>query len=123
MAGVSHLGEDTKGKKTPRGSRHGMARSTHRPTSSSSHRLEDQDIDITYLTEDFIDLGDILAEQLQLQIPYKPLCNADPDRKGKACHPSEEPTGGIELEQKIADRMFRESPFSVLKGIKVKDSR
>lgn len=35
------------------------------------------DLDITYLSEDTIDLKAVLTEQLQLQVPFQPLCRED----------------------------------------------
>lgn len=37
-------------------------------------RTEGKDVDITFLNHDFIDLTEILAEQIQLKIPVQPLC-------------------------------------------------
>lgn len=36
---------------------------------------ESQDMDITYLTEDFIHLNDLVMEQIQLKLPFRPLCS------------------------------------------------
>jgi uncharacterized metal-binding protein YceD (DUF177 family) len=67
MAGVGHLDGNR-----PAGQNHGFAR--HAPTPSGE---SGKDLDITYLSENVIDLGDVLAEQLQLQIPFQPLCKTE----------------------------------------------
>jgi uncharacterized protein len=35
------------------------------------------DVDITYLSAQYIDLQEVLMEQLRLQIPFQPLCSED----------------------------------------------
>lgn len=42
-----------------------------------SEEIEDPTLDITYLTDDFIDIGEVVSEQIQLQIPFQPLCKSD----------------------------------------------
>jgi uncharacterized metal-binding protein YceD (DUF177 family) len=51
----------------------GLARNFHHANDDPSFS-ESRDIDITYLSTDYIDLRDVLAEQLQLQVPFQPLC-------------------------------------------------
>lgn len=53
------------------GESHGFARHAHDESNAS------QDIDITYLHGETIDLSDVLHEQVQLQIPFQPLCKED----------------------------------------------
>jgi uncharacterized protein len=72
MAGVGHLQE--KGK--PGGQNRGFARHAH-DESLDDPRNEAKDLDITYLSGDHIDLQEILTEQLQLQIPFQPLCRKE----------------------------------------------
>lgn len=50
----------------------GFARHEHEEQDPSLGVL--QDMDITHITVDTIDLADILKEQLHLQIPFQPLC-------------------------------------------------
>jgi uncharacterized protein len=71
MAGVGHLEE---GK--PAGQNKGFARHAH---DKEADRLAEsgKDLDITYLSEDFIDLKELVTEQLQLQVPFQPLCKKD----------------------------------------------
>lgn len=40
-----------------------------------STREPSEDIDIEFLDRDFIDLSDVVKEQLYLKIPFQPLCN------------------------------------------------
>ncbi|MEK6705999.1 MAG: DUF177 domain-containing protein [Bdellovibrionota bacterium] len=73
MAGVGFMHHPGK----PSGQNHGVAK--HRPAKQvqkASHHLvsENDDLDITYLSEDHLDLADVLGEQLQLQLPFQPLC-------------------------------------------------
>jgi uncharacterized protein len=64
LAGVSHIMESGK----PAGQIHGYSRHEHDASNDES------DLDISYLTNDSIDLADILSEQLRLRIPLQPLC-------------------------------------------------
>ena len=52
----------------------GLAKSAHEPLNPND---QFSDIDITYLEENFIDLSELVSEQLQLQVPFQPLCNKD----------------------------------------------
>jgi uncharacterized metal-binding protein YceD (DUF177 family) len=51
---------------------HGHSRHAHEEEDKSLGAL--QDVDITHITTDCIDLAEILKEQLHLQIPFQPLC-------------------------------------------------
>jgi len=68
MAGIAFLTKDG----NPRGRNVGHARHAH-----DWNLKADGDLDITYLAGDTIDLGDVLTEQLQLQVPFQPLCKED----------------------------------------------
>lgn len=68
MAGVGHIGAlDQK----PHGQIRGVSRPNH------SEEDSEKDLDITYISNETIDLADVLAEQLLLQIPFRPLCRSD----------------------------------------------
>jgi len=77
MAGVGHLKEQGK----PAGQNQGFARHAHQEQEEDDQFTNDEsetlgkDLDITYLPEDKIDLADVLSEQIQFQIPLRPLCN------------------------------------------------
>jgi len=89
MAGVGYLEKEGK----PDGQNQGKARHAHDWSADSrdSNDLEDdasapstllsesgdQSLDITYVPEDFIELKDVLKEQLQFHIPLQPLCRKD----------------------------------------------
>jgi uncharacterized protein len=71
MAGIAFMPD--KGDK-PSGQNHGYARHAHDETADDDSSKE---LDITYLSEDFVNLQDVLTEQLTLQIPFQPLCKED----------------------------------------------
>ena len=72
MAGVAHLqGEHAK----PTGQIKGYARHAHHREGGDEGVRGGYDLDITYLSNDFIDLSEVLTEQLRFQIPFQPLCS------------------------------------------------
>lgn len=73
MAGVGHLQQSGRDKGKPGGQNKGFARHAHDSDSDAASEAG-MDLDITYLSQDYIDLGEILTEQLRLQIPFQPLC-------------------------------------------------
>ena len=76
MAGVAHLHKldnDPHGVGKPMGQNQGFARHAHH-FADDDIVMEGKDVDITYLSHDYIDLGDVIGEQLQLQVPFQPLC-------------------------------------------------
>ncbi|MGK5089469.1 DUF177 domain-containing protein [Bdellovibrionota bacterium FG-2] len=105
MAGVGYLGEGGK----PAGQVQGFARHAHDMSSGEPG----QDLDITYITQDFIDLGELLTEQVQLQVPFQPLC--DEDCKGLCV------TCGTDLNSGRCGcaKIQKSSPFTVLKDLKL----
>lgn len=82
MAGIAHLqrpegrgdGRHAPGK--PVGQNAGFARHAHDEQMDLDVEAGN-DIDITYISNDFIDLGDVVTEQLTLQVPFQPLCKED----------------------------------------------
>ena len=50
------------------------------PEAESEHSLHEQDLGDLYVTEEILETDPILIEQLQLNVPMKPLCR--PDCKG-----------------------------------------
>ncbi|MEN9723836.1 MAG: hypothetical protein RJB38_1822 [Pseudomonadota bacterium] len=74
MAGIAHLDVDKQGRTTGKvvGKLQGRARHAHDFDGEGS---VNQDLDITYLSEEMIDLSSILTEQVQLLIPFQPLCS------------------------------------------------
>ncbi|MCC7440421.1 MAG: DUF177 domain-containing protein [Bdellovibrionales bacterium] len=55
----------------------GHRRYVSKGTAKSTHDPADMDLDITYLTEDYIDVKAVVSEQVQLQVPFQPLCQED----------------------------------------------
>ena len=85
MAGVGHLGRPEHGGRggeseelVPMGQNQGHARHAHDFSEDENAGTGfSRDLDITYISEDFIDLAEILKEQLQLLVPFQPLCTED----------------------------------------------
>jgi uncharacterized protein len=114
MAGVAHLvPEDEEGRNfRPSGQNHGTAKHAHIETSEN----EDgggADYEITYVATDEVDLGEVLTEQLRLQIPFQPLCKEA--CKGICA------TCGADLNRGrcACSKIIGQKPFSVLKDFKV----
>jgi len=72
MAGIAHL--EAGGK--PTGQNAGFARHEH-DSKADADVEAGKDLDITYLAGDLIDLADFTTEQIQLQLPFQPLCKED----------------------------------------------
>ncbi len=72
MAGIAHFQEGGK----PAGQNSGYARHEH--DSNADEEVEaGKDLDITYLSGEHIDLAEFTTEQIQLQLPFQPLCKED----------------------------------------------
>lgn len=114
MAGVAYLqkqGTDHREAGRPRGQNSGFARHAH---NSEDDELisEGKDLDITYLSHDYIDLSEVLAEQLQLQIPFQPLCKEECHGICSLC--------GTDLNQgRCACAKIKSNPFSILSDLKI----
>ncbi|MCM2277569.1 MAG: DUF177 domain-containing protein [Oligoflexia bacterium] len=105
MAGVGHL----EGAGRPAGQNKGFARHAH----DSSNDSGGADLDITYLSHDYIDLGDILTEQLRLQLPFQPLCR-------EACNGICANCGAdLNAGRCACSKIISSSPFSALRDFKV----
>lgn len=84
MAGVGHLGRPDNGGRgdpdelVPMGINQGHARHAHDFSEDENAGTGfSRDLDITYISEDFVDLAEVVKEQLQLLVPFQPLCTAD----------------------------------------------
>lgn len=108
MAGVGHLSEGN----APSGQNKGFARHAH---DHEGDRLasEGKDLDITYLSNDYVDLSEVLTEHLQLQVPFQPLCKED--CKGMCAQCGADLNVGRCACAKIASS----HPFSVLRDLKI----
>lgn len=114
MAGVAHLAKQEDGDRAPgkpRGQNSGFARHAHNFDEDDTV-TGGKDLDITYLSHDFIDLSDVISEQLQLQVPFQPLCKEG--CKG-ICH-----NCGADLNQGrcACAKIKSNNPFSVLSDFK-----
>ena len=103
MGGIAHT--DSEGQLI--GINKGFARHAH----DKALGVE-KDLDITYLAHDFIDIGEILVEQLQLQIPFQPLCRESCMGVCQRC--------GADLNagRCACDKINQAHPFSALKDLK-----
>lgn len=113
MAGVGHL----EGVGKPAGQTKGFARHAHDTSldsSQTSEKLsEGADLDITYLANDYIDLADIITEQLQLQVPFQPLCRNECKGICLRCGADQN------IGKCACSRMTPSSPFAALKNLKL----
>jgi uncharacterized protein len=90
----------------------GFARHAH--DYESDERTEaGQDLDITYLEEPVINLAEVLTEQLQLQVPYQPLCKES--CKGICANCGAD----LNVGRCACAKLSSTKPFSVLKDLKV----
>lgn len=111
-AGIAHLDKDKQGRTTGKvvGRLQGRARHAH------DYEGEDQknsDLDITYLAEDWIEIGDILTEQVQLLVPFQPLC--DEECKGICANCGADLNKG----RCACSKIKKSSPFAALKNLKI----
>jgi uncharacterized protein len=74
--------------------------------------LADDDMDVSFLSEEGIDLEDIVAEQIWLSIPIKPLC--DEQCKGLCSVCGEDLNRG----DCGCDRQYQDPRFAVLKTVR-----
>ena len=69
MAGIASLKSDGSG---PTERTHGYARHEHKQEDPEDPT---KNLDITYISDDFIDLAETVAEQLRMEVPFQPLCS------------------------------------------------
>ena len=107
MAGIAHQEAGR-----PVGQNQGHARHAH-DESLDDEIEEGKDLDITYISEDFINLADVLTEQIQFQVPFQPLCQEN--CKGMC------PQCGADLNvgRCACAKIATARPFSVLRDFKV----
>jgi len=106
-AGIAH-NED--GKRV--GGSKGFARHAH-DYESDARTEAGQDLDITYVTEPIINLSEVLTEQLQLQVPFQPLCKES--CKGICANCGAD----LNVGRCACAKLATTKPFSVLKDLKV----
>ncbi len=120
MAGVAHLSHQKTHLKSgattttarPQGQNSGFARHAHNFEEDEAV-TSGKDLDITYLSHDYIELTDVITEQLQLQVPFQPLCRDD--CKGMCSH------CGADLNQGrcACSKIKAHQAFSVLSDLKL----
>jgi uncharacterized protein len=108
MAGVGHL-VAIEGESKPAGQNKGFARHAHDENSEENG----QDLDITYLSQDFIELGDVLTEQLQLQVPFQPLCKETCQGICTQCGTD------LNVGRCACAKIVKQAPFALLKNLKL----
>ena len=102
MAGVGYL---QNGKTA--GQNKGFARHAH------DEEMGTKDLDITYVSEDHIELGNVLTEQLQLEVPFQPLCQEDCKGMCTQCG------ADLNVGRCACAKIAKKSPFTVLQDIKI----
>jgi uncharacterized protein len=109
MAGVGHLSDETH---RPSGQNKGYARHAH-DEAADEEISQGKDLDITYLSNDYVDLSEVLTEHLQLQVPFQPLCREDCKGMCSQC--------GADLNtgRCACAKLAASKPFSVLKDLKL----
>ncbi len=114
MAGVAHLQRkpDSRERGRPMGQNQGFARHAHNYAEDEAIS-SGQDLDITYLSEDYINLADVTTEQLQLQVPFQPLCSDT--CKGMCTHCGTD----LNLGRCACSKIKSSHPFSALKDLKL----
>jgi len=81
------------------------------------HDSSDSDVDITLLKQEYVDLSEVLYEQLQLALPVQPLCKADCKGICSNC--------GADLNKGrcACDKIVKTTPLAALKDFKTKPSK
>ncbi len=108
MAGISYLDKNA----VPRGQNKGYARHAHDFEGVDGQEAAN-DLEITYIAEDFLDLQNVLVEQMQLRIPFQPLCKED--CKGICANCGAD----LNVGRCACAKLQKKSPFAVLKGFKI----
>jgi uncharacterized protein len=109
MAGVGYLNDETQ---RPSGQNKGYARHAH-DEKADEEISQGKDLDITYLSNDYVDLSEVLTEHLQLHVPFQPLCREDCKGMCSQC--------GADLNtgRCACAKITSAKPFSVLKDFKL----
>jgi uncharacterized protein len=87
---------------------HGWARHEH------DYSIDDEtsgNVDITYISEDSVELTDVLSEQLRLEIPFQPLCQETCKGLCGSCGTN------LNLGKCACDKLVRSTPFTALESI------
>jgi uncharacterized protein len=108
MAGISYLDKDS----NPRGQNKGHARHAHDFDAPKGDEAS-EDLEITYIAEEYLDLPLVLSEQIRLRIPFQPLCKED--CKGVCSNCGADWNVG----RCACSKIMTKSPFAALKNIKI----
>ena len=116
MAGVAHLHRskdaDSRSPGKPMGQNQGFARHAHN-SEEDDDVSAGKDLDITYLSHDYIDLSEVITEQLQLQVPFQPLCQETCKGICSDCGTD------LNLGRCACAKIKNSHPFSVLRDFKI----
>lgn len=107
MAGIAYLDKN----KNPRGQNKGFARHAHDAGGSNGNEAAD-DLEITYIDEEFLDLSQVLSEQARLRIPFQPLCKEE--CKGICANCGAD----LNVGRCACAKIRKESPFAALQSFK-----
>jgi uncharacterized protein len=107
MAGIAYLDKNA----NPRGQNKGHARHAHDFDAHEGTEAS-EDLEITYIAEDYLDLALVLSEQVRLRIPYQPLCKED--CKGVCANCGAD----LNVGRCACSKILPKNPFSVLKNFK-----
>ncbi len=106
MAGVGYLTDNK-----PAGQNKGYARHAHDSEADKQSALG-KDLDITYLSDDYVDLSEVLTEHLRLQTPFQPLCREDCKGMCLQCG------ADLNIGRCACAKIAKSNPFSVLKDFR-----
>lgn len=112
MAGISYLDKNM----NPRGQNKGHARHAHDFNAAEGTEAS-SDLEITYIAEEYLDLPVVLTEQVQLRLPFQPLCKED--CKGICANCGAD----LNVGRCACSKIVSKNPFSALKSFKVPSSR
>jgi uncharacterized protein len=107
MAGMAYLDKNA----NPRGQNKGYARHAHDFNQQQGTEAS-EDLEINYIAEEFLDLSLILAEQVQVRIPFQPLCKED--CKGICANCGAD----LNVGRCACSKIRKETPFAALKDFK-----
>ncbi len=108
MAGVAHVSRGGKGR--PVGQNKGYARHAHDEANDDE---EASNIEINYITVDHIDLAALVREQLQLHVPFQPLCRESCKGMCQTCG------ADLNVGRCACSKILKQNPFSSLKDLKI----
>jgi uncharacterized protein len=107
MAGHAYLKKDGSG---PVDRVKGSARHEH----NADYDVDDaKNLDITYVEQDYLELSEMVTEQIRLEVPFQPLCKEDCKGRCTNCG------ADLNLGRCACPKILASTPFSRLKDLKV----